>query len=154
MDTNICAYISYSIFPSACTRQRYALIHLPESNTQNVEIFFRTSKQMGSNRKNIPLDSCNGYLRKNVWELVVFLDFEYGIPLMDDGQCGLHQKIEQKTPTSPTIWMSQIQKISKHKIIIFNHIVIKYNFFDIISYIWKQILQNIFYFWCHMTIFM
>jgi len=48
---------------------------------------------------------------------VVFLDFEYGIPLMDDGQCGLHHKIEQKTPRSktPTILKSQIQKILKHK---------------------------------------
>jgi hypothetical protein len=61
---------------------------------------------MGSKRKTFQFDSCNGYLGKNVWELVVFLDFEYGIPLMDDGQCGLQQKIERKTPRSntPTIF--------------------------------------------------
>jgi hypothetical protein len=139
-------------------RQKYSLIHLPESNTQNVEIFFWTSKEMGSNRKTFQFNSCNGYLGKNVWELVVvFLDFEYGIPLMDDGQCGLHQKIEQKIPLGPKhpqFLMSQIQKISKHRILFWKELVVKYKF--VILYLilhLKQILQNIFIFDVNMNIF-
>lgn len=174
MNINICGYYPISSSQQPPWGKRYSLIYLIESNiiietptckTRNLKLFFLTSKEMGSNhrvyfwrifttswppKKESTVTHTQDICEKYVSHLS---DFERFL-LRNDGQpILLHHKIEKKKnleSNKPTISMSQIQKIPKHKVL-HKTLVVKYKLL-----IWYLTIQNryykIFLLQCNVTI--